>query len=465
MNFSIRTRLSISFALLFVILIILFSGVFYYLMSSDLERGLAQDTAHDFKEVLLVLSSESWEDALAEMPEESREFKLNIKVSDPNGGVLYLTEGVKERDWPVDKDILTKALNEPVWSNEEINGVSHLILTQSFVAANKLPYFLQGANSRADINKIRNQIILWINVGTPIILTISILMGSFFAKKALAPVEKIRARAETIKSDDLQSRLVYDGPPDELHRLTNTLNDLLSRIQHTMNQMKRFIADASHQLRIPLSGIRGTLEVGLRQKRSPEESHEIMDIAYHESERLSELVIGLLSLARVDAGEMKLEKTEVEVDIFLKNVFEEAEALNAEKKVNIRLGNAPRGKAKFDEARVHQLLINLIENAILYNKPGGDITLSAGFNGEKLNISVKDSGIGIAPEDQSKIFDRFYRVDKARSRESGGTGLGLAIARSIAEAHQGKLTVQSVFGQGSEFTLSLPVNSDQPRIV
>lgn len=430
-------------------------------MSSDLEKELAEDTTHDSKEVLHVFTSGTWEEQLAEMPEESREFNLSIKLSDPQGKVLYLTKGVKERDWPVDKELLTKALKGPVWSDEEINDVSHLVLTQSFVAINKLPFFLQVANSRADIDKIRNKLVLWMNVGTPLILIISIFMGRFFAKKALAPVEKIRARAETIKFDNLHDRLAYDGPPDELHRLTGTLNDLLARIQHTLDQMKRFIADASHELRIPLAGIRGTLEVGLRQKRSPDEFHEIMDTAYRESERLSELVIGLLSLARADAGEMKLEITTVDVDVFLRNVFEEAEALNAEKKVNIRLGNIPKGKAKFDEARVHQLLINLIENAIHYNKPEGDIFLSAKFGDEKINITVKDSGIGIAPEDQAKIFDRFYRVDKARSREAGGTGLGLAIARSIAEAHQGKLTVNSVMGQGSEFMLSLPVNRDQ----
>lgn len=458
MKLSIRTRLSISFALLFSVLLVVFSGFFYFLISTDLEKELAQDSAHDVKEVLLVFSSGTWEDQLAEMPEESREFDLSIKVSDSQGKILYLTDGVKEWDWPVDQELLTKALKAPVWSDEEINGVSHLVLTQSFVSINKLPYFLQIANSRADINKIREKIIFWMNVGTPLILLISIFMGIFFAKKALAPVEKIRARAETIKADDLNARLDYDGPPDELHRLTNTLNDLLGRIQNTLNQMKRFIADASHELRIPLAGIRGTLEVGLRQKRSPEECHEIMETAYRESERLSELVVSLLSLARADAGELKLEKTEVDIETFLKNVYEEAETLNAEKKVTIRPGNIPKVKAKFDEARIHQLLINLIENAIHYNKPGGEIFLSAMMNTGKLSISVKDSGVGVSKEDQIKIFERFYRVDKTRSREVGGTGLGLAIARSIAEAHGGALTVQSVLNEGSEFTLTLPLS-------
>lgn len=458
MKLSIRARLSFSFAFIFTALIIVFSSVIYFLMSSDLEQKLREDTLHDLNEVLLVFESGDWADQLAEMSEESREFMLSIKVVDPQGEILFLTEGVNKWDWPVEKDALTRASVAPFWSDEEINNVSHLVWTQSFVPKDKPPHFLQIANSRSGINHIRNELIFCFNIGTLVILLVAIAAGQYFAKRALAPVERIRARAQSIKTDNLHERLVYDGPPDELSRLTDTLNDLLGRIQESMTQMKLFIADASHELRIPLAGLRGTLEVGLRQNRTSEECREIMDTAYRESERMSELVADLLSLARADAGEINLEKTEVQLEDFLKNVFVEAEALNAEKKVNIRLGNVTNGKAVFDEARIHQLLVNLIDNAIRYNKPGGEVVLSAAATNGQLRISVKDTGIGIGPEDISKIFDRFYRVDKARSREAGGTGLGLAIASAIAHAHNGDLTVQSVIHEGSEFILTMPLS-------
>lgn len=456
MRFSIRTRLAVSFALIFTVLLVLFSGAIYYLMSTDLERELAEDTSHDIKEVLYVFASGTWESQLAEMPEESREFKLLIRVLDPQGETLYLTEGVKEWDWPVEKDLLKRASRDPVWSDREISGVSHLILTQSFVPKDKPPHFLQVANSRADINRTQNKLIFWINIGTPLILIIALFLGRFFAKKALLPVEKIRSRAETINSDNLHDRLAYDGPPDELHRLTATLNALLARIQESFEKMKRFTADASHELRIPLAGIRGTLEVGLRQKRSPEESHEIMEAAYRESERMSELVVDLLSLARADAGAIGLELTEVNIEEFLKTVFEEAELLNCEKKVTLNLGALPKGTARFDAARIHQVLMNLLENAIRYNRPGGEVHLSGSMNTDSIIFTVRDTGIGIAPDDQARVFDRFYRVDKARSREAGGTGLGLSISRSIIEAHKGTLSVRSALNQGSEFTLTIP---------
>lgn len=457
MKFTVRTRLSISFALIFTILIALFSGVIYYLMMSDLERELMEDSKHDIYEVLLVFTSGTWEAQLAEMPEESREFSLSIKVLDSKGNIVYLTEGVAASDWPVENELLKKALKEPVWSDEDINGVSHLVLTQSFVpSTRKQPHFLQVANSRAHINHARNQFIFCVNVGTPIILVIAVIAGRFFAKRALAPVESIRARAQTIKSDNLHDRLSYDGPPDELFRLTETLNDLLDRIERSVNQTKQFVADASHELRIPLTGLRGTVEVALRQPRSNDEYKKTLETVFRESERLSELVWDLLSLAQIDVGEMKLEKTEVELEPFLNNVLEEAKALNSDSRINIQLVNTAKGKATFDEAKIHQLLINLLENAIRYNKPGGEVILSSELNSQFI-ISIKDTGIGIPQEDQAKIFDRFYRVDKARSREAGGTGLGLAIARSIAEAHKGTLTVRSELSKGSEFKLTLPL--------
>ncbi len=432
MKFSIRTRLSLAFALVFTVLVVLFSGVIYYLMSSNLERKLREDSEHDIQLLLEDFNTKPWDAVLAELAEETEEMQVFIQVIDGQGEVLSRSSGVKEWDWPVDQGLLTNSLRKPIWSDIDIGETSHLVLTRSFTPVNKATHFLQVANSRELINLFKNLLIYCVNIGTPLVLIVALIAGRFLSKRALEPVDRIRKRAQTINSDNLHDRLIYDGPPDELHRLTQTLNDLLDRVEMTVNQMKRFIADASHELRIPITGLRGTVEVALRQDRSKEEYKRTLETVYGESERLSELVWDLLSLVRVDAGEMKLEKTNVDIESFLKNVFDEAEALNAEKRVNLRLGSVPKGRAEFDEAKVHQLLINVIENAINYNKPGGDVVLSAELDSRNLVVSVKDTGVGIAPPDQSRIFDRFYRVDKARSRETRGTGLGLSIARAIA---------------------------------
>jgi signal transduction histidine kinase len=349
------------------------------------------------------------------MTEESDEFQVKIQIIDNEGQSIYLTPGVAKGDWPVDEDLLNESLKAPTWSDIELNDESYLVLTQAFVPPGKKNHFIQLATSRADINHIREQIIYCINIGTPLILLAVLFFGHLFAKKALEPV------------------------------------------QRTLDQMKQFVADASHELRIPLTGIRGLLEVALRKDRTKEEYKQAVESAYHESERMSELVWDLLSLARADSGEMTLEKNRIDLPVFVRNIFEEAETLNAKHEVELRLENVPEGRAVFDEAKIQQLVLNLIENAIRYNRPGGEVVLSAKRTESAVVMSVKDSGIGIAPDEQEKIFERFYRVDKARSREAGGTGLGLPIARAIAEAHGGTLTVKSEPGKGSEFILTLPV--------
>lgn len=415
MKLSVRARLTVFFALIFTALLIVFSGVVYYQMSSSMERELHENAQHNLTQIMREFTALPLKEGLTQMTEESDEFQVKIQIIDNEGQSIYLTPGLKKGDWPVDEDIVNESLTGPAWSDIELNEVSYLVLTRSFVPPGKKTHFMQLATSRADIHHIREQIIYCINIGTPLILLAVLFFGHLFATKALEPV------------------------------------------QRTLDQMKQFVADASHELRIPLTGIRGLLEVALRKDRTKEEYKQAVESAYHESERMSELVWDLLSLARADSGEMTLEKNRIDLPVFVRNIFEEAETLNAKHEVELRLENVPEGRAVFDEAKIQQLVLNLIENAIRYNRPGGEVVLSAKRTESAVVMSVKDSGIGIAPDEQEKIFERFYRVDKARSREAGGTGLGLPIARAIAEAHGGTLTVKSEPGKGSEFILTLPV--------
>ncbi len=457
MKFSIRTRLTFIFVLVFAALLVLFTGVVYYILSSNLHKDLVEDSLHDMSVMTTNMTKKNWRDEVNEMPDEADEFRLLIKVFDPEGRPLILAGKFLPEDWPTDLGELKRSLTGPQWSESEINETPYLVLTQSFVPPGQKPHFVQIANSGVDGERIRNQFINCVNIGTPIILLVAGFAGFFFSRRALLPVARISERAQRINTDNLHERLSYDGPNDELQHLTDTLNGMLGRVQKSVEQMRGFIADASHELRIPITGLRGTLEVALRNDRSKEDYKQVVETAYSESERLSELVWDLLSLARSDAGEMKVEKTRVDLGPFIRNVFEEANIINSEKQVAVRLGNVPQGTGLFDETKVHQLLINLIENAIRYNKSGGEVVLSGEIKPGTLLFSVKDTGIGISKADLPRIFDRFYRVDKARSREAGGTGLGLSIAKSIAEAHGGSLTVASTLGNGSEFTLKLPV--------
>jgi methyl-accepting chemotaxis protein len=224
-------------------------------MSSNLEKEFYDDAAHDIQQVLNEFQELSWKGAIQEMVSESGEFNLKIQVLDDQGQTIFLTPGVKEWDWPIDKQLLAKASHEPVWTNENINGESHIVEMIPLVFGNRPPHVFRAAKSRSDINRIKNHLIYCINIGTPLVLIVALVVGRFLSKKALEPVDRIRERAQTINSDNLDERLVYDGPPNKLHLLTNTLNNLFKRIQRTITQIKRFIADTSHELRIPLTGL------------------------------------------------------------------------------------------------------------------------------------------------------------------------------------------------------------------
>lgn len=456
MKLSIRTRLSLVFTGLSAALLILFGWTVYTLMASNLERELREDTQHDLTQVLGEFKKLPWEKFLVELDEESEEFSLTIQVVDNEGRSTYRTTGIAEWDWPVDKNVAARAAKGRIWSDAQIGDQDHLVLSLPLFPPGRPHHILQIANSRADKERILNQLIACVNIGTLIVIAAVAFAGHYFSKHALAPVEDIREAADHITASNLTERLTYDGPPDELMRLTSTLNGLLNRVQEALERLQRFVADASHELRIPLTGLRGTIEIALRRDRSPEEYKQALETALSESEHMSEMVSELLMLARGDAGAEKIEKTTVALRAFMENLTEEANALNAEGRVQIECAPVPDLSALFDEAKIYHALINLLENAIKYNKPGGRVALAVRHESDHITFDVSDTGIGLADADKKRIFERFYRVDRARSRQSGGTGLGLSIASQIARAHGGSLTVESRLGEGSTFRLTIP---------
>jgi signal transduction histidine kinase len=232
---------------------------------------------------------------------------------------------------------------------------------------------------------------------------------------------------------------------------------MLTRIEQLFHAQQRFVADVSHELRSPLTAVRGNMDLLRRgAANDPEERAQVLGAIDSEVERMSRLVSDLLLLARSDSG-VTLEKHPVELDTLLLDVYRQAQ-LTA-RSVRIALGAEDQAIVMGDRDRLKQVLLNLVDNAIKYTPAGGEVTLSLTKDDQWVRISVQDTGIGVAPEDVPHLFDRFYRVDKARSRDAGGTGLGLAIAKSVVDAHGGRITVDSKAGQGSIFTVWLPLNA------
>ena len=280
--------------------------------------------------------------------------------------------------------------------------------------------------------------------------------GMFLANRTLKPVDHITDIAREIGEGDLSRRINIQSE-DELGRLASTLNRMIARLEEAFQKQRQFAADASHELRTPLAIIQAESSLALDKKRTQVEYRRSLDLVSQEVTYMSEIIGKLLLLARNDAGIEPLNLQEVNVKDLFTELSSDVEALAQEKGVAFNLGPMDNLTVKGDRFRLRQLFLNILDNAIRYTPSGGTVSsLLVRKNGSAL-VSISDTGMGIPAEELPFIFDRFYRVDKARSRPDGGLGLGLAIASSIAKLHGGGIEVESQVGKGSTFQITLPL--------
>lgn len=287
------------------------------------------------------------------------------------------------------------------------------------------------------------------------VLLLALAGGWFLAGRALGPIRKITEAAEAISESNLSRRIDLAATETELGRLARTLNGTFERLERAFSRQTRFTADASHELRTPLSVILTQAELALRRERSPEEYREALAACLRAAQRMKAVVEGLLTLARADAGMLVLKRERVDLRKLLEETAAMLGPLALERRVAVAV-SAEAVAVAGDPDRLREAVTNLISNAIRYNREGGrvDVTLQA-VPGEAV-IMVADTGVGIPEKDRPHLFERFYRVDPARSREAGGTGLGLSITKWIVEAHGGVISFTSREGEGTTFVVRLP---------
>ena len=302
----------------------------------------------------------------------------------------------------------------------------------------------------------------------PLALLISVALAYMLAGGAFRPVDRLINEVEAITDGrSLHRRVPTDEADEELSRLSDTLNRMIGRLQTSFGALRRFTADASHELKTPLAVVRADVERAMHPGASGHERAQALEEAMQEIARMSDLVDSLLTLARADEGRFDLHREPVQMDPLVRDVYETAVILGEDAGVTVTLPLVEDAVVLGDETRLRQLFLNLITNAIKYTPKGGqvEITLSLRNNNE-VGLSVRDTGVGIAAADLPHVFDRFWRADRARSRkgtdgraiaERSGFGLGLAISQWIAQAHGGTLTAQSRLGRGSTFTVLLPI--------
>ena len=296
-------------------------------------------------------------------------------------------------------------------------------------------------------------------------LIISALLSMLLAKAMVTPIVNLTNAAERVAGGDFSSKPV-SGAQDEIGVLTRTFDGMAGQLEKTLDDLKRseemrkqFVANVSHELRTPITSIRSYAETLMDNEGLPKETEQqFLGVILKESDRMTNLVADLLTLSKFDAGSYEFHFERFSFERSLQDIYSamllEAQKHGHEFTLDIA---SPLPEIIGDKARLEQVLINMVTNALKYTPDGGEITLSAGTSGKKVFASVRDNGIGIPADDVDKVFERFYRVDKARSRESGGTGLGLSIAKEIVARHSGELTLESGLGKGTVITMTLPV--------
>jgi heavy metal sensor kinase len=292
---------------------------------------------------------------------------------------------------------------------------------------------------------------------SPLLVLLASLLGYWLSGWSLAPVKRIIETAESIGAQNLSRRLEVPKTRDELRRLTQTLNAMLERIEASFNKITQFTADASHDLRTPVAVMRTAAELTLRRPRTTTEYRDALTKILATSVETSELLENLLTLARADAGAQGMDMHPLDLSSHVRKAQERAALLSADKKVDVTI-DAPSSPiwVKGDAIAIDRLLLILLDNAVKYTPSGGTCEITLAQTENQAQISVRDSGIGIAQVDLNNIFDRFYRADRARSKNTGGAGLGLAIARWITDMHGGVIAVESEISAGSVFRVNLP---------
>ncbi len=458
---SFRLRLTAWYLALFSALFILFGAFLYGVLSRGLERRIDEALSNEAN-----TAASLFRDELVEMKGDIDKAAAEA-VGDMNlhGSTVAILEGRRllASNSPIPQ-VALDTITAPALTASEPELVLSLPAISSHgsravvrrINPEGPPYLVVTLESLESIAASLAVVRRVLFLGLPFLLAIAGLGGYALTTRGLAPLGSMAKQAHRISSNNLHTRLDIGNAAGELQVLAASFNALLSRLDQSFESMRRFVADASHELRTPISVIRGEADVALSRDRTTPEYKESLAVVLDESRRLSRLVDDLLNLARADAGYVRLQLRDFYFNDLLAECCRSVQALAAAK--NISLHHQCSGDVPFrgDEELLRRLVVNLLDNGIRYTPPGGRVTITLENGGPEVRIRVADTGIGIPSDAAPYVFDRFYRADPARSRAAGGFGLGLAIVKWIAESHHGEVRVSSEPEHGSEFTVTLP---------
>jgi heavy metal sensor kinase len=388
-------------------------------------------------------------------PEVNNHF---IRVTQEGVGIAYLSGAPK--DGTFDPSQVPPPHGEEKSHLRKIRlgaGPQLLIDALPFTAPDGSKYVVESGVPYRQIEVVLHGLLVTFAIYMPFLISLAVVSGYWLMRRSLQPVDEITKRAEGITSTNLSERLPVIRTGDELERLSVSLNRMIERLDQAFQHIHRFSADASHELRTPLTILQLELEGIAQSHRLNPSLTDQIGSALEETQRMSHIVENLLAISRLDAGEVKMDKTQLDLGHLAASTAEQMRLIAEEKSILLRSNVAANIFVEGDRSRLQQVIVNLIANAINYTQEGGEVEVSVRGDGGTAVLEVSDNGAGISAHALPHVFERFYRADKARSRNSGGSGLGLAIVKAICTAHGAEIKVSSHEGHGSRFTVALPL--------
>jgi heavy metal sensor kinase len=458
---SIRIRLTAWYVLMLALGLVAFSVGSWFAMRASAFHTIDDELQDRVRGIEKFMQTQIASLSPAEIRDEFREHSVLgpggdlFQVCTETGEWLYRSAVLENNQVPI---IRPKELgSSPRYENRQVQGTPLRFVSVALLVNGK-PYTVQVGeplNQFYEALERFRTVLLW---SVPALLAVASLGGYWISRRALRPVDRVIAAADTISIQNLSDRLEVPNTGDEIQRLSETFNRMLARLNDSVQRISQFTADASHELRGPVSLIRTTAELAGKGGRSTAEYQQDMSHILAEAERTTRLIDSLLLLARADAGTDGMHRELTDLAHSVRQAVAQGRTLAVDKKIAIGAETASEPVlVNGDDESLARLFFILVDNAVKYTPEGGCVTLRLTTSNGHGVVSVTDNGIGIAPEDQQHIFDRFWRADKVRSRGMGGAGLGLSIARLIVVRHDGTIEVRSDPGRGSTFTVKLPL--------
>ena len=380
-----------------------------------------------------------------------------IRITRADGAVVYASGPPKDEPFDPAQIPPVALAAAPSARTVRLPGASMGVAAAGAAGADGTRYLVEVGASRSGIEATVARVITMLALGLPVAVLVAVGGGFVLVRRSLAPVARMTATAEAITQHNLSERLPVVQSGDELERLSLSLNRMISRLEDALHGSKQFVADASHELRTPLTVMRGELENLVQDAQFTLETREALGSVLEEVGRLIGIVEGLFALSRLDAGEVPAPYQTVDLGELAATTAGQMSLLAEDKNVHITCYAQAGVSVEGDPARLKQVIVNLLDNAIKYTPAGGRVRLRVTHSGADALLEVSDDGIGIPEEALAHVFKRFYRVDGSRSREQGGAGLGLSIVESICSAHGARVEVSSTPGRGSTFRVRAPL--------